>query len=120
MTASIPPRSKALQSRRTSSTLSLISDVVHPCAGLLGLALRHVRDRRALQLRAHLVGHLRPRRAKRFGAGSDLALEQLDDFEDGDLLPRLRERVAALDASLRLQHTAAPQRHEQRFEELRR
>src|SRR3954452_25080576 len=87
-TASMPPCSKALQRRRTSSTLSPIrgpsypvaaaSDVVHRRAGFLRLALRYVRDRRTAELRAHLFGDLRPRRTEALCTLPDLALEQLD------------------------------------------
>ena len=95
-------------------------DVVHRGAGLLRLALGHVRDRRSGELCSYCIGHLRPRRAECRGAGADLALQQLDDLQNGDLLRRTRERVAALDPSLRLQYAAAAQGHEQRLEELRR
>ena len=51
-------------------------------------------------------------------SGAQPALERLDDLEDGDLLGRAGERVAALHAALALQDPRAPQRREQALEEL--
>jgi hypothetical protein len=84
------------------------------------LALDHVGDRRAGQDRAHGVRGLAPDGSAGRGVGADLALEQLDHLEDGDLARRAGEAVAALDAALRLEDPGAAQRGEQPLEELHR
>src|SRR3954451_417634 len=66
------------------------------------------------------MDRLGPDRAGLLGVGAELALEQLDHLEHGDLAGWPGERVAAAHAALALQDPGAAQRGEQPFEELHR
>src|SRR5215210_6045231 len=99
------------RSRRAASG----SDVVHRRAGVAVLALDDVVDGR--------LGEHGPCGGRRFGedrlgAGSEGAVEELDDLEDRDVGGIAGEGVPALDAALRAQDARAAQDREELLQEL--
>src|SRR3954452_24438986 len=90
-------------------------DVVHRGAGLGGLALDHVGDRRASQ---DLARGGRRLGEDAVGVAAERTVEELDDLERGDLGGRAAERVAALHPALRAQDSGAAQDGEELLEEL--
>ena len=69
-------------------------------------------------VREHGAGGLGGVGEDRLGAGAELAVEQLDDLEDGDLGGLAGEGVAALDPALGAQDARPAQDGEELLEEL--
>ena len=90
-------------------------DVVHRRARRLVLAVDDVVDRRLGEDGAGRGGGFGE---DALGLGAEAAVEQLDDFEDGDLAGFAGEGVAALDAALGAEDAGAAQDGEELLEEL--
>src|SRR4029077_10376328 len=85
------------------------SDEVHAAAGLFGLAAGDFGDRRLAEDFAQGGDALGPDAAGLVGLVADFAVERLDDVEDGDLLGRPRQGVAAAHAAVAGQQAVAAQ-----------
>src|SRR5215208_3987591 len=94
------------------------SNVVHPRAGLLGLAPGDVGDRGGAKSRAESLHPLLPDPAGLLALLSHHTIEGLHDLEDVDLIRRTRQRVAALGPTMADQDPGATQRREELLEEL--
>src|SRR3984957_1298922 len=102
--------------RRTNGPAVIaLLDVVHRRARVAQLALDHVGDRRP---REHLARGGRRVGERALRVAAERAIEQLDDLEHGHARRLAREAVAALDATLRADHSGAAQHGEQLLEEL--
>src|SRR6476469_1293041 len=93
-------------------------DEVHPRAGLFGLAAGYFGDRGLAEDFAQGGDSLGPDAARLVGLVADFAVEGLNDVEDGDLLGRAGQGVAAAHAAVAGEEPVAAQGGEKLLEEL--